>query len=80
MFSSISCCAFGYTEERLHYLVKLVMGIILATLIGFSTFNIFSEKFNKNENNIICAEPEKVLQYLALSFSKRNIWSYYFKV
>jgi len=69
MFSSVSCCAFGQTDERLHYLVKLVMGLILATLIEFLIFNIiFSEKFNKSENNIICAEPEKVLQYLALSF------------
>jgi hypothetical protein len=39
------------------------VGLILADLIGFSTFNnFFSEKFNKSENNIICAEPEKVLQ------------------
>jgi hypothetical protein len=45
------------------------MGLILAALIEFLTFNIyFSENFNKSENNIICAEPEKVLQYLALSF------------
>jgi hypothetical protein len=45
------------------------MGLILAALIEFLTFNIiFSEKFNKSEDNIICAEPEKVLQYLALSF------------
>jgi hypothetical protein len=45
------------------------MGLILSALIGFSTFNIvFSEKFNKSETNIICAEPEKVPQYLALSF------------
>jgi hypothetical protein len=39
------------------------VGLILAALIGFSTVNIvFSEKFNKSENNMICAEPEKVLQ------------------
>ncbi len=41
------------------------MGSNLAALIEFLRFLIFnkkiSEKFGKNENNIVCAEFEKVL-------------------
>jgi hypothetical protein len=46
------------------------MGLILAAfwLDFWHLIYIYFEKFNKIENNIICAEPEKVLQYLALSF------------
>jgi hypothetical protein len=40
------------------------VGLNLASLIEFLTFSIvFSEKFGKNENNIIYAELEKVQQY-----------------
>jgi hypothetical protein len=43
------------------------VGSNLATLIEnlkFLTFNIvFFEKFNKSENNIICAKPKNVLEY-----------------
>ncbi len=44
---------------------ELIVGSNLAALIDFLRFLTFNivlfEKFNKSENNIICAEPKKVL-------------------
>ncbi len=52
-------------DERLHYFVELIVGSNLTTLIEFLKFLtlniVFFEKFDKSENNIICAKPEKVL-------------------
>jgi hypothetical protein len=46
------------------YLSELVVGLNLTSLIEFLTFSIFfSEKFSKNQNNIIYAELEKVQRY-----------------
>jgi hypothetical protein len=48
------------------------MGLNLATLIKFSTFStfstFFSKKFDKSENNLICAKLEKVLWYVTIHY------------
>ncbi len=41
-FSSVSCCAFGYTNERFQYFVELAMGLNLVALIEFSRFSTFN--------------------------------------
>jgi len=46
-FSSISCFAFGLTDEKLHYFVELIMGSKFAILIKFSRFLTFSIFFLK---------------------------------
>jgi len=67
IFLKVYCYTFSQTDERFQYFVELVVGsnrAISIKFLRFLTLNIvFFEKFGKNENNIICAKPEKVLLF-----------------